>query len=379
MKRIAARSPRQMLCHALEGEVAGMAPHERREQYRRQIQLLHKPMSNLLVAMAVLAALHLVVEGVLLAGLPLRLAWQSGGVALLGVMALRYRHVVSLRRRRLLGLAFLAVLLACLSVPALEWAGSSVVPLAVFLLLPVTWLPLLVKPHMTFGGLALVTAVVAALLWRCEAPAGECQLFALYYAVSVGAGLLLRRARSNLATRLDKQVETLWQRAVSDPLTGLLNRQGWMNLAGTAMADALDAGRTPAVLFIDVDFFKRTNDKHGHLAGDELLRALGRIIDARMGPGEYCARLGGEEFACLLPDSSPQHAERFALRLAADYRLHAKAMGSTLSIGIAVHQDGDVLNDLLARADAALYEAKHRGRDQVVLAHDHPAPPPPVL
>lgn len=379
MKRIAARSPRQMLCHALEGEVAGMAPHERREQYRRQIQLLHKPMSNLLVAMALLAALHLAFEGVLLAGLPTRLAWQSGGVALLGVMAMRYRHVVSLRRRRILGLAFLALLLACLSVPALQWAGRSVVPLAVFLLLPVTWLPLLVKPPITFGGLALVTAVVAVLLWRCEAPAGECQLFALYYAVSVGAGLLLRRARSNLATRLDRQVETLWQRAVSDPLTGLLNRQGWMNLAGTAMADSLDAGRTPAVLFIDVDFFKRTNDKHGHLAGDELLRALGRIVDARMGPGEYCARLGGEEFACLLPDSSPQHAERFALRLAADYRLHAKAMGSTLSIGIAVHQEGDVLNDLLARADAALYEAKHRGRDQVVLAHDHPTPPPPVL
>ena len=143
-----------------------------------------------------------------------------------------------------------------------------------------------------------------------------------------------------------------------------------MNLAGTAMADALAAGRTPAVLFIDVDFFKRTNDKHGHLAGDDLLRALGRIIDARMGPGEYCARLGGEEFACLLPDSSAQHAERFALRLAADYRLHAKALASTLSIGIALHEDGDVLNDLLARADAALYEAKHRGRDQVVLAQD---------
>lgn len=370
MVKQTARSPRQMLRHALEGEVADMAPHERREQYRRQIQLLHKPMSNLLLAMAVLAALHLVFELVVIAGLPPLLAWQSVGVAALGVMALRYRRVASLRRRRLLGLAFLSVLLACLSVPALEWAGSSVVPLSVFLLLPVTWLPLLVKPHMTFGGLALVTTVVGALLWRCEAPAGECQLFALYYLVSVGAGLLLRRARSNLATRMDKQVETLWQRAVSDPLTGLLNRQGWMNLAGTALADALAAGRTPAVLFIDVDFFKRTNDKHGHLAGDELLRALGRIIDARMGPGEYCARLGGEEFACLLPESSAQHAERFALRLAADYRLHAKALGSTLSIGIAVHQDGDVLNDLLARADAALYEAKHRGRDQVVLAND---------
>src|SRR5690606_33929291 len=141
-------------------------------------------------------------------------------------------------------------------------------------------------------------AAVLGLLLASKAPAGELQLFAFYFMLSVGPGLVLRRARSNLAARLDKQEETLWQRAVSAPLTGLLNRQGWLNLAGTAMSEALQARKTPAVLFIDIDHFKRTNDQYGHLAGDELLRGLGQIIDARIGPGQYSARLGGEEFAC---------------------------------------------------------------------------------
>ncbi|GGA85746.1 hypothetical protein GCM10011521_25230 [Arenimonas soli] len=366
MLKTTARSAQLMLCHVLEGDLAGLPAHERREQYRRQIQMLHGAMSKLLLAMAVLAALVLAYEAFVLPSLPSRLVLQAGGVALLVAMAVRYRTVVSIRRRRALGLVFLALLLACLAMAALEWTGPSLLPMAVFLLLPVTWLPLLVKPPITFGGLALCTAVVVALLLESSAPGGEVRLFGFYYLLSTGAGLVLRRARSNLAARLDRQVESLWQRAVSDPLTGLLNRQGWLNLAGTAMAEALGEGKQPAVLFIDVDHFKRTNDEHGHLAGDDLLRALGQIIDARIGPGEYCARLGGEEFACLLPDSSVEDARRFAERLAGDYRLRARDYNSTLSIGIATHEDGDVLNDLLARADAALYQAKRCGRDQVV-------------
>ena len=368
MFKSAARSAQLMLCHVLEGDLAGLPAHERREQYRRQIQMLHGAMSKLLLGMAVMAALVLAYEAFVLPSLPSRLVLQAGGVALLVAMALRYRTVVSIRRRRALGMVFLALLLACLAVGAVEWTGPSLLPMAVFLLLPVTWLPLLVKPHITFGGLALCTVVVVALLLESSAPAGEMRLFAFYYFLSASGGLVLRRARSNLANRLDKQVESLWQRAVSDPLTGLLNRQGWMNLAGTAMADALRDGHTPAVLFIDVDHFKKTNDQHGHLAGDDLLRALGQIIDGRIGPGEYSARLGGEEFACLLPDSTVENARRFAERLAADYRQRARDFGSTLSIGIATHEDDDVLNDLLARADAALYQAKRSGRDQVVVS-----------
>ena len=354
------------LGHALEGDLAKLPPHERREQQRRQIQLLHWPLANLLLALAVLETVRVAL--MLFEQARPELALQ--GVMALGLLALAaiYRNLVSVRRRVWLGFGFM-VLLAGLLVPVQSWQGAPLLSLAGFLLLPAASLPLLVRPRITWAVLGLGTLVMVAVLWLgVEAPAAEKRTFAFYFLVSAVAGLVLRRARANLAPRLNREVETLWQRAVSDPLTGLLNRHGWMNLAGTAMRDAVIAGRQPAVLFIDVDHFKRTNDAHGHLAGDELLRQLGQLIEARIGTGQFAARLGGEEFACLLPDSSEVQAERLAKRLAGDYRRHAQAFGSTLSIGVATYGDGDLLNDLLARADAALYEAKHRGRDQIIVA-----------
>ena len=130
----------------------------------------------------------------------------------------------------------------------------------------------------------------------------------------------------------------------------------------------MGSGAQPAALFIDIDHFKRVNDSHGHQAGDQLLQDLGGIIKANVGEGNLCARLGGEEFTCLLPYSTQAQAESLAGRIAADYRERAQRFGSTLSIGVATYGPGDLLNDVLARADAALFEAKHRGRDQVIVA-----------
>lgn len=364
-----AATVKALLHRSLEGELAGMPPHERREQHRRQIKLLHRPLANLLLAMALLQLARVAADALLHAALPLALVLQAIAGAGLLALAIRFRHLVSTRRRVWLGAAFFALLLLSLLAPGSDWRQMPALSLAGFLLVPVAGLPLLVQPRVALVGLAACTGVAAFLLLSLEqVPAQERLMFGFYYLMSVTAGLVMRRARANLATRMDREVASLWQRAVSDPLTGLMNRHGWMNLAGTAMQDALDAGRQPAVLFIDVDFFKRVNDGHGHQAGDDLLRELGSIIDMRIGAGQFAARLGGEEFACLLPDSSETQAERFAERLANDYRERAKPYGSTLSIGIATWHEGDLLNDLLARADAALYQAKHNGRDQVVVA-----------
>jgi len=352
---------------ALEGDLAGLPPHERREQQRRQIQWLHWPLSNLLLVMALLESARLVLLAFDTATLPV--AWQAAVALGLLALAMVYRRQTSLRRRVWLGFTFLVLMLACLAGPVQSWELAPLQSMAGFLLLPVAGLPLLVRPRVAWTMLAAGTLVMCGLLGLVvDAPLADKRTFAFYFLVSCSAGLVLRRARANLATRLNQQVESLWQRAVSDPLTGLLNRHGWLNLATAAMDEAVAAGRQPAVLFIDVDFFKRTNDAHGHQAGDELLRDLGQLIEARIGPGEFAARLGGEEFACLLPDSSVLQAERFARRIAAEYRRRAEAFGSTLSIGVSTYNPGDLLNDLLARADAALYEAKHRGRDQIVVA-----------
>lgn len=356
------------LALAFEGELGGLSPQERREQYRRQMQMLHGPLANLLLALALLQSLDLVLALGLAWGEDALAGWKIAGVAVLLALATTFRRLVSTRRRRWVGLGFLGVLVACLAGPALLQRDLPLMSLAGLLLLPVAVLPLLVRPAVAYsclGGFALAAAGVA---WQLEAPSPEKLAFGVYFLASSVAGLVLRRARANLAVRLGREVEALWQRAVSDGLTGLLNRQGWMNLAGTALDEAVAAGRQPAVLFIDVDHFKRTNDRHGHLVGDELLRDLGMLIERRLGEGELAARLGGEEFACLVPDADAAAAQAFAQRIADDYRERAGGVGSTLSVGIALHQPGDVLNDLLARADAALYQAKRRGRDQVVFA-----------
>ncbi|MBP6596767.1 MAG: GGDEF domain-containing protein [Arenimonas sp.] len=357
------------LHRAFEGEMAALTAQERHEQHGRQMDLLHPPLANLLLAMALLQAANLALNAAFhWPSLPV-IAWQGVSGLLLLAFAYRYRALVSARKRVAVGFVFLVLLLGSLVEPGQRLQDLPVMSLAGFLLLPVAGLPLLVRPPVALGGLALCTAATAWMLGTLQQITDEDRLaFGFYYAASVTAGLVLRRARGNLAVRMGREVESLWQRAVSDPLTGLLNRDGWMNLAGTAMQDAIGAGHQPAVLFIDMDFFKRVNDEHGHQAGDELLRELGGIIDARIGTGEFSARLGGEEFACLLPRSSVHQAERFAQRLANDYRERARRFDSTLSIGVATYSAGDLLNDLLARADAALYEAKHRGRDQIVVA-----------
>ena len=359
------------LYRTLEGELAGMPPHDRREQHRRQIRMLHGPLSNLLLAMALLGILRVVVHAFADWAQAATLGWEVAAAAGLLALAAAYRQLASVRRRVLFGFAFLAVLLLSLASLGSEWRQMPALSLAGFLLLPVAGLPLLVRPRIALAMLAICTLVAAGLLLGLEAVSTEERLlFAFFYLMSATAGLTLRRARANLGIRLDRQVESLWQRAVSDPLTGLLNRQGWMSLAGAAMDEAVAEGHRPVLLFIDVDFFKRVNDAHGHLAGDEILRELGHLIDARVGPGELSARLGGEEFACLLPRANEDQAERFAMRIANDYRNQAERFGSTLSIGIAVHRDGDLLNDMLARADAALYEAKRAGRDRIVYARE---------
>ncbi|WP_188310286.1 diguanylate cyclase [Arenimonas fontis] len=358
------------LWRLLEGAVADLPPHERRDLYRRQILALHGPLSNLLLVLAVVQFLHGLIWLLWADEAMYSVAWRLAAGLLLVALALRFRALESVRRRRQVGLLFLAVVLACLVTPGSGWQQLPLAYLAGVLLLPLAGLPLLVRPGVAWSGLGLCTLAVAAILWQVQATPGERLAFAFYFAMSACAGLVLRRARANLAVRLDREVESLWQRATRDLLTGLLNRHGWLGLANASLSDAVAAGRQAAVLFLDVDHFKRTNDTHGHLVGDELLRRLGQLVQSRLGPRDLAARLGGEEFACLLPDGDRARAGALAQRLARDYRELASEYGSTLSIGIALYQQGDLLNDLLARADAALYQAKREGRDRVVFADD---------
>ena len=157
--------------------------------------------------------------------------------------------------------------------------------------------------------------------------------------------------------------------AMSDALTALPNRRAIMQSLDAAIATALST-RTPlAVLLCDIDHFKKINDGFGHLAGDAVLTAFGGRLGAAIEPPEAAGRYGGEEFCVIMPASRQRVLERVAaIRSAvagAPYHVGGTDRLVTSSGGLAFLRAGDRALSLLARADAALYRAKERGRDRI--------------
>ena len=172
-----------------------------------------------------------------------------------------------------------------------------------------------------------------------------------------------------LRDRLEESVEL----AVTDALTGLNNRR-YMEAHLKALAGAaLSAGQPLSVLLVDVDNFKAINDTHGHAAGDTILRELAARFRRNTRAIDTACRLGGEEFVVLMPATSladaVQIGERVRLSIASElfYINRDSKIPVTASVGVAsLEGSGDTLEALLARADAALYAAKKRGRNRVV-------------
>jgi diguanylate cyclase (GGDEF)-like protein len=170
--------------------------------------------------------------------------------------------------------------------------------------------------------------------------------------------------------------------AATDVLTDALNRRGFLERASAAIAQARRAGQPLAVLMLDIDRFKAINDAHGHAAGDAVLCGLVAALAPGLRGGDVVGRLGGEEFAVLLPDTTGAQAVATADRLRALVRQSVQHPAGastpvTFSAGVApVPSAGEaqiVLATALADADRALYEAKQSGRDRVVLGGVPPA------
>ncbi|HKT84381.1 MAG TPA: GGDEF domain-containing protein [Solirubrobacterales bacterium] len=163
------------------------------------------------------------------------------------------------------------------------------------------------------------------------------------------------------------------RRSTLDPLTGLLNRnaleQRLTELEGTPCDEA--RGRSHALLLCDLDHFKRVNDQLGHAAGDAVLQEVADAMRAVLRAGDSIYRIGGEEILVVLPGASQEDAVGVAERLRQAVRRRRPAgVGVTISIGAAVTKPSVVnTDDLVARADAALYAAKAGGRDAVFVAN----------
>lgn len=173
------------------------------------------------------------------------------------------------------------------------------------------------------------------------------------------------------ASRANARLSTL---ASTDPLTGALNRRALEASAASVLAGCRRQGRPASALLLDIDRFKRINDSHGHEAGDQCLVAVQKHLLECLRQEDVVARVGGEEFVILLPGADRAAALIVSERIRA--RVQARAIAAcsgeinmTVSIGVSQWQSGeDSLDDLLRRADVALYAAKHAGRNRVVAA-----------
>jgi diguanylate cyclase (GGDEF)-like protein/PAS domain S-box-containing protein len=176
--------------------------------------------------------------------------------------------------------------------------------------------------------------------------------------------------------QLDRHTE-MTVRSITDPLTGLHNRRGFVDSLEALMAE--DAAKARGALFyIDLDNFKQVNDTHGHQTGDEALLDVAALMREQIRAGDLAARLGGDEFALFLCGIGREAAERKgALLLKAAERLHGFSGDSDhplgISLGVALYdpRTGESLDALFRRADAAMYEAKRSGKHRLVLAPDH--------
>jgi diguanylate cyclase (GGDEF)-like protein len=174
-------------------------------------------------------------------------------------------------------------------------------------------------------------------------------------------GRAYNRVRAQLATMV-----------LTDPLSGCVNRRGFEQELTRAMARASRAASHVALLALDVDHFKDVNDTFGHLVGDGVVREVGTLLRGAARAGDVVARIGGDEFMLLLPDTDEPGALQVAARIRDSFRQRQwdalpEKHRLTASVGAVADRaaDADLAEALLARADEALYAAKRSGRDRV--------------
>jgi diguanylate cyclase (GGDEF)-like protein len=186
--------------------------------------------------------------------------------------------------------------------------------------------------------------------------------------ITLGESILKFISHSSVEARYHEEV---YQLATHDALTELYNRRHFVELVDKEIARAQRHGRPLVMCIIDVDLFKPVNDQYGHGAGDGVLRQLAALVRRFVRGEDVAARIGGEEFAVLLPESDLASARQFAERLREEVANEVFVLGGepkriTISIGIAALADGRAdRGALMKAADEALYRAKDEGRNRV--------------
>jgi diguanylate cyclase (GGDEF)-like protein len=193
----------------------------------------------------------------------------------------------------------------------------------------------------------------------------------------IGVGLRVANLQQNLArtvTDLRGARDHLARLASTDALTGVYSRRWWFDLAGKEFSRSRRYERTFSLLMTDLDWFKRINDTFGHEAGDRVLRQFGDMLRNECRQSDVIGRLGGEEFALVLPETTVDSAQLIATRITEACRALVTEASCTevrcsCSIGVTeVRADDENLDSVLKRADRALYDAKKAGRNRWSIA-----------
>jgi diguanylate cyclase len=214
----------------------------------------------------------------------------------------------------------------------------------------------------------LAPAILAYQVWQREVTDGVAIVIG-----SMALFLLVVTRMAQLLRQIERQSKQLSQLTRVDELTGLLNRRAWSVELPAAIERARRDGVALSVALLDLDHFKRFNDDYGHQAGDRLLKGATAAWSAELRAVDQLARYGGEEFIVLLPGATAELATGVLERLRA-----VTPAGQTFSAGVATWDGNETSEELIARADQALYQAKDAGRDRILIAAEraqaHPQP-----
>lgn len=176
-------------------------------------------------------------------------------------------------------------------------------------------------------------------------------------------------ASKDISRMVQREME-LRERANRDKLTGLLNRHAGEAELKRNQLQAQNQLRPYGVILGDIDLFKRVNDRFGHIAGDRVLKTVAHVLSSKVRSYDHAVRWGGEEFLIILSNASLSVTMGLAerIRCTVEECADPEVGHFTISLGVGIWEPGETEDDLLKRADAALYSAKHRGRNQVAVA-----------
>lgn len=285
------------------------------------------------------------------------------------------RHTVRSRFRRAFFFVWSVATLAAIAV-SIALDGGSKSPLGVMLVLPVLF-GALVYPPIDVAALAVLAEGIFVLMVAVEPAPGASRslvtgvMLALAGGISVMASIN-RHVQERESARLASRLHEL---AMHDGLTGCVSYLAFRQALEVEAARALRYQRPFSLIIADLDSFKSINDTYGHDVGDAVLRGVAQAFRSGARAPDVVSRIGGDEFAVLLPETDSPRAEHVAQRLQRQVRTSELPVATTVSYGTATwFGPRDELEEVFRRADQALYAAKHAGRDRIGVWENHPSP-----